>query len=169
MCGVGSPSSVSADPMMLTVNPFRRTSASTVGVAIGLIRVATCNLAIMGWPASPRHRIPWYPITDGFDDDLGVNEWHGTIAFICDGDRDHRAYFIVDGLERKGLVVRKSVPGDRRVRAVEITPKGRELFDAAHVAAKPLAERLVAVLEPGEAEQLTDLLTRFNSPAADET
>ena len=72
---------------------------------------------------------------------------------------------VVDDLERDGLAVRKSVPGDRRVRAVEITPKGLELFDAAHVAAKPLAERLVAVLEPGEAEQLTDLLTRFTSPA----
>ena len=31
---------------------------------------------------------------------------------------------IVDDLERDGLAVRKSVPGDRRVRAVEITPKG---------------------------------------------
>ena len=54
---------------------------------------------------------------------------------------------VVDDLERKGLAVRKSVPGDRRVRAVEITPKGLELFDAAHVAAEPLAERLVAAAE----------------------
>jgi MarR family transcriptional regulator, lower aerobic nicotinate degradation pathway regulator len=29
---------------------------------------------------------------------------------------------VVDDLERNGLAVRKSVPGDRRVRAVEITP-----------------------------------------------
>ena len=72
---------------------------------------------------------------------------------------------IVDDLERKGLAVRKSVPGDRRVRAVEITPKGLELFDAAHVAAQPLAERLVSVMEPVEAEQLKDLLTRFTSSA----
>jgi MarR family transcriptional regulator, lower aerobic nicotinate degradation pathway regulator len=72
---------------------------------------------------------------------------------------------VVDDLERKGLAVRKSVPGDRRVRAVEITPKGLELFDAAHVAAEPAAHRLVAALGPGEAEQLTDLLTRFASPA----
>jgi DNA-binding MarR family transcriptional regulator len=49
------------------------------------------------------------------------------------------------------------------VRAVEITPKGLELFDAAHMAAEPLAERLVSVLGPGQAEQLTDLLTRFTS------
>lgn len=72
---------------------------------------------------------------------------------------------VVDDLERKGLAARKSVPGDRRVRAVEITPKGLELFDAAHVAAGPLAELLTAALEPGEATQLTDLLTRFTSPA----
>jgi MarR family transcriptional regulator, lower aerobic nicotinate degradation pathway regulator len=72
---------------------------------------------------------------------------------------------VVDDLERKGLAVRKSVPGDRRVRAVEITPKGLRLFDAAHVAAEPLAERLVSALGPDEAKQLTDLLTRFTSHA----
>jgi MarR family transcriptional regulator, lower aerobic nicotinate degradation pathway regulator len=72
---------------------------------------------------------------------------------------------VVDDLERKGLAVRKSVPGDRRVRAVEITPKGLDLFDAAHVAAEPLAERLISVMGPGEAEQLNDLLTRFTSSA----
>ncbi|WP_431968266.1 MarR family winged helix-turn-helix transcriptional regulator [Actinacidiphila sp. bgisy160] len=72
---------------------------------------------------------------------------------------------VVDDLERKGLAVRKAVPGDRRVRAVEITPAGVELFDAAHVAAAPLAGRLVAGLGPGEPERLTELLTRFAYPA----
>ncbi|WP_327102812.1 MarR family winged helix-turn-helix transcriptional regulator [Nonomuraea glycinis] len=75
---------------------------------------------------------------------------------------------VVDDLEHKGLAVRKAVPGDRRVRAVEITPQGVELFDAAHVAAEPLAERLVADLGPGEPEQLRDLLTRFAYPAGGE-
>ncbi|WP_329183184.1 MarR family winged helix-turn-helix transcriptional regulator [Actinacidiphila glaucinigra] len=75
---------------------------------------------------------------------------------------------IVDDLERKGLAVRRAVPGDRRVRAVEITPAGLELFDAAHVAAEPLAERLVADLGPGESELLTDLLTRFAHPSGGE-
>ncbi|TMR07799.1 winged helix-turn-helix transcriptional regulator [Nonomuraea turkmeniaca] len=75
---------------------------------------------------------------------------------------------VVDDLERKGLAVRKSVPGDRRVRAVEITPQGVELFDAAHVAAESLAERLVAALGPGEPEQLRDLLTRFAYPSGGE-
>ncbi|MGW3689915.1 MarR family winged helix-turn-helix transcriptional regulator [Streptomyces sp. NPDC005125] len=57
---------------------------------------------------------------------------------------------IVDELERKGLAVREAVAGDRRVRAVEITPQGLELFDAVHVAAEPLAERNVAELGHGE-------------------
>ncbi|MFD5625846.1 MarR family winged helix-turn-helix transcriptional regulator [Streptomyces sp. NPDC127072] len=68
---------------------------------------------------------------------------------------------VVDDLERKGLAVRKAVPGDRRAKAVEITPEGIELFDAAHVAATPMAERLVARLGSDETEKLTDLLTRF--------
>ena len=75
---------------------------------------------------------------------------------------------VVDDLERKGLAARKPVPGDRRARAVEITPQGLELFDAAHVAAEPLAERLVAELGPGEPAQLTDLLTRITHPAGGE-
>ncbi|HZE34524.1 MAG TPA: MarR family transcriptional regulator [Actinoallomurus sp.] len=75
---------------------------------------------------------------------------------------------VVDDLERRGLAVRKAVPGDRRVRAVEITPQGLELFDAAHVAAEPLAERLVGEMGPRESERLTDLLTRFAHPAGGE-
>ncbi|MFD8078312.1 MarR family winged helix-turn-helix transcriptional regulator [Streptomyces sp. NPDC059718] len=75
---------------------------------------------------------------------------------------------VVDDLERKGLAVRKAVPGDRRVRAVEITPAGVELFDAAHVAAVPLAEHLVAELGPGETERLKELLTRFAYPEGGE-
>ncbi|MGY4922241.1 MarR family winged helix-turn-helix transcriptional regulator [Streptomyces sp. 900105755] len=74
---------------------------------------------------------------------------------------------VVDDLERMGLAVRRPVPGDRRVRAVEITPRGLELFDAAHVAARPPAERLVAGLEAAEREQLTELLTRFAHPPED--
>lgn len=46
----------------------------------------------MGW-----HH-PWYtivPTDDGaFDVDFGVDQWHGTNAFIRDGDRIYRTYFI---------------------------------------------------------------------------
>jgi Bacterial protein of unknown function (DUF899) len=43
----------------------------------------------MGWDL-----IPWYTITDDFDKDFGVDEWHGTNAFIRDGERIHRTYFV---------------------------------------------------------------------------
>ena len=42
----------------------------------------------MGWQQ------PWYTITDGFDADFDVDEWHGTNAFIRDGDRVFRTYFV---------------------------------------------------------------------------
>src|SRR6266536_2995849 len=44
--------------------------------------------ARMGW------EMPWYTLTDGFDTDFGVDEWHGTNAFIRDGDSVFRTYFI---------------------------------------------------------------------------
>src|SRR6058998_3307301 len=44
--------------------------------------------ARMGW------QMPWYTLTDDFDADFGVDEWHGTNAFIRDRDRVFRTYFI---------------------------------------------------------------------------
>jgi predicted dithiol-disulfide oxidoreductase (DUF899 family) len=43
--------------------------------------------AQMGW------KMPWYTITDSFDKDFGVDEWHGHNAFIRDGERVFRTYF----------------------------------------------------------------------------
>jgi predicted dithiol-disulfide oxidoreductase (DUF899 family) len=43
----------------------------------------------MGW-----EKIPWYTITDSFDADFGVDEWHGHNAFIREGDRIFRTYWI---------------------------------------------------------------------------
>ncbi len=46
----------------------------------------------MGWD------IPWYTITDSFDADFGVDDWHGTNAFLRStdetGDQIFRTYFI---------------------------------------------------------------------------
>jgi MarR family transcriptional regulator, lower aerobic nicotinate degradation pathway regulator len=71
----------------------------------------------------------------------------------------------LDHLEAAGLAVRRQVPGDRRMHAVELTGKGRETFAAAHVAARDVAAGLLAHLEPTEREQFTDLLERFTYPA----
>jgi predicted dithiol-disulfide oxidoreductase (DUF899 family) len=45
--------------------------------------------ARMGWEG-----IPWFTLTDSFDLDFGVDEWHGTNAFIRDGDDVYRTYFV---------------------------------------------------------------------------
>jgi len=51
----------------------------------------------MGW------QMPWYTITDGFDADFGVAEWHGTNAFIREGEKIFRTYFIASrGDEQMG-------------------------------------------------------------------
>src|SRR3954452_16825685 len=42
----------------------------------------------MGWT------MPWYTLTDDFDADFGVDEWHGTNAFIREGDQVCRTYFV---------------------------------------------------------------------------
>ena len=44
--------------------------------------------AKMGW------EMPWYTITDSFDADFGVDEWHGHNVFFRDGDQVFRTYFI---------------------------------------------------------------------------
>ena len=42
-----------------------------------------------GW-----NHIPWYTITDDFDKDFDVDQWHGTNAFIREDGRVFRTYFI---------------------------------------------------------------------------
>ncbi|HEX4586343.1 MAG TPA: DUF899 domain-containing protein [Mycobacterium sp.] len=44
--------------------------------------------ARMGW------EMPWYTMIDDFDVDFGVHDWHGTNAFIRNGDHIFRTYFI---------------------------------------------------------------------------
>jgi DNA-binding MarR family transcriptional regulator len=71
---------------------------------------------------------------------------------------------IVDRLEARGLLERRSAPGDRRVRALAVTAKG------AAVRAR-LVKRLyqvppaIAGLSPGEQRTLLDLLQRLISPS----
>jgi MarR family transcriptional regulator, lower aerobic nicotinate degradation pathway regulator len=68
---------------------------------------------------------------------------------------------IVDDLEARELAVRRAVPGDRRLRAVELTEHGREVFHNAEKTARETSEALLAHLEPAERTALTGLLLRF--------
>ena len=68
--------------------------------------------ARMGW-----EHIPWFTITDGFDADFGVDEWHGHNVFIREGDRVFRTYFINNrGDEQMGSTWNY----------LDITPHGRQ-------------------------------------------
>ena len=67
--------------------------------------------ARMGW------EMPWYTITDCFDADFGVDEWHGHNVFIRDGDQIFRSYFINNrGDEAMGTVWS----------FLDVTPLGRQ-------------------------------------------
>jgi predicted dithiol-disulfide oxidoreductase (DUF899 family) len=61
--------------------------------------------------------MPWYTITDSFDTDFGVNEWHGHNVFFREGERIYRTYFI-------------NVRGDEAMGStwsyLDITPLGRQ-------------------------------------------
>ena len=86
----------------------------------------------MGW-----QKIPWYTMTDDFDADFGVDEWHGTNAFIREGDNVYRTYLINSrGDEAMGSTwasstsppsaarrsgrTRPGLPADPAVRVVEL-------------------------------------------------
>jgi predicted dithiol-disulfide oxidoreductase (DUF899 family) len=75
----------------------------------------------MGWEP-----LPWYTITDDFDADFGVHDWHGTNAFIREGDRIFRTYFVHDrGDEQMGRHL--ELPRHHRARApggMEDSPEG---------------------------------------------
>jgi predicted dithiol-disulfide oxidoreductase (DUF899 family) len=68
--------------------------------------------ARMGW-----EMIPWYTITDSFDADFDVGEWHGTNVFFRDGTNIYRTYFINNrGDEQMGSTWNY----------LDITPLGRQ-------------------------------------------
>jgi predicted dithiol-disulfide oxidoreductase (DUF899 family) len=46
------------------------------------------------WKARMGWEIPWYTLTDDFDDDFDVGEWHGTNAFLREDDRVFRTYYV---------------------------------------------------------------------------
>ena len=114
----------------------------------------------MGW-----QHIPWYTLTDDFDKDFGVDEWHAHNVFIRDGEQIFRTYMI-DGRGDEALGSTWSyldITALGRQEAWEDSPEGYpqtppyewwNYHDAygerrmiAHVAGVPLEE--VLALAPG--------------------
>jgi MarR family 2-MHQ and catechol resistance regulon transcriptional repressor len=72
----------------------------------------------------------------------------------------------IDRLENKALVRRQSAPEDRRVRRVELTPKGRELISRAFQHHADVMETAVSVLSAAERATLLALLKKLGKGAS---
>ncbi|MGW4569355.1 MarR family winged helix-turn-helix transcriptional regulator [Streptomyces sp. NPDC004561] len=57
-----------------------------------------------------------------------------------------RIIAVLDGLEERGLIVRRPDPADRRVRVLSLTPAGRQVREAVRSAIREREERLLARL-----------------------
>jgi len=111
--------------------------------------------ARMGW------EMPWVTITDGFDKDFDVDEWHGTNVFYRDGDRVFRTYFINSrGDEQMGGTWNYlDITPLGRQEAWEDSPKGYPQtppykwwnWNDSYVADAPPDRRWVKVSDAGEA------------------
>ena len=75
----------------------------------------------------------------------------------------------VDRVESRGLVVRKSLPGDRRARRVELTSAGRSLIESAFREHARHLEDALAVLSEEEKQQVYEGLKKLGRSVATET
>jgi DNA-binding MarR family transcriptional regulator len=72
-----------------------------------------------------------------------------------------RMVALVDSLEARGLLERRQNPDDRRARALFLTDDGRALLERAFAVAVEHEQLLTSELDPGEREQLLELLSRI--------
>jgi MarR family transcriptional regulator, 2-MHQ and catechol-resistance regulon repressor len=73
----------------------------------------------------------------------------------------------VDRLYEKGLVTRMESGTDRRVRVVDLTPKGRDLIAAIFSVHAEDMEKLAQILKPTERVQLVNALKRLGKHATE--
>lgn len=73
--------------------------------------------------------------------------------------------YLVDRLERKGLVERRECPGDRRARYAALTPAGEALIRRIFPEHAACIERAVSGLDTEEQEQAITLLRRLGLSA----
>jgi DNA-binding MarR family transcriptional regulator len=72
---------------------------------------------------------------------------------------------LADRAERRGLIARTAVPGDRRAVSVALTPGGRAAATAFHRDLSAELARLTEVLPPGECARFGRSLARITADA----
>jgi DNA-binding MarR family transcriptional regulator len=72
-----------------------------------------------------------------------------------------RMVAIVDELEQRGLVERRPDPADRRVRALYLTPEGKQTLARGRKIAKQHEDELTRGLAPVDRQRLLDLLQKM--------
>ena len=104
---------------------------------------------------------------------FGVVESLGHLGEITLGELSRKALsssgnmtVVVDNLEREGLVHRRHCQEDRRVIYVDLTPKGKKLFNAIFQRHARCITGLAAVLTEEEQEQLCGLLKKLGTGVA---
>lgn len=75
---------------------------------------------------------------------------------------------LMDGLERKGVVVRRRNPRDRRSYAVSLTPQGRTVQKKAARAFDAAADEFFAPLKEAELAALSRMLSQLIATADDQ-
>lgn len=73
---------------------------------------------------------------------------------------------IVDGLEREGMLARRSDPTDRRAILIELTPKGEEHVAQVHAIQCEIAESFFMSLDAGDRRELMRLLATIREGLA---
>ncbi|ANF97951.1 MarR family winged helix-turn-helix transcriptional regulator [Paenibacillus bovis] len=69
---------------------------------------------------------------------------------------------LMNGMEKKGWVIRRSHPEDARMRQNELTASGQQIHQAAHAAVEEVKLRSRSALTAEELQQLTGLLSKLH-------
>ncbi len=116
--------------------------------------------------ASHESLAPW-DVTPAQLRALRVLQHHGTLRLSELSDHLHiaarSATEVVDALESRGLVRRRSDPGDRRATLVELTEQGASVLDAIRAARGTEAERVFGRLSRTDRAHLARILRKLRT------
>jgi DNA-binding MarR family transcriptional regulator len=129
------------------------------------------NLLEAFWAVTRRLRVdirialePWH-VSPSQSRALGMLSRHGEMRLSALAEHlriaPRSTTEVIDDLEKRGLVVRKPDPSDRRATLVALTPEGADTVQAINEARAAEGERLFAGLDPADRADLTRILRQL--------